>query len=126
METIKTIKDFPTTNQPYRELVGALLYLSTTCRPDISFATSYLTRFIDNTTDHHWDAANIALLYLKGTQNYGFIFRKEGCSLIGYRDSDFAGDLSDRKSTSGFVFIHGGSAVSRLSKKQSIVAKSVA
>lgn len=55
----------------------------------------------------------------------GFFYRKGGDDeLIGYSDSDYAGDLEDRKSTSGYVFLLSSGAVSWSSKKQPVVSLS--
>ena len=44
--------------------------------------------------------------------------------MIAYTDSDYVGDLNDRKSTSGYIFLLGSGAVSWLSKKQPIITLS--
>jgi hypothetical protein len=60
-----------------------------------------------------------------GTMNLGIFYKKRGCmQLIAYLDSDFAGDIDDRKSTTGCVFIISSRAVSWSSKKQHIVSLS--
>jgi hypothetical protein len=51
-------------------------------------------------------------------------FGLEDLKIAGYSDADFAVDIDDRKSTSGYIFLFGGAAVSWLSKKQNCVAKS--
>ena len=65
--------------------------------------------------------------YLKGTVGYGFRYEK-GTELkpilLGYSDSDFAGDVEDRKSTTGVVYFLGNSLVTWASQKQKIVALS--
>jgi len=62
---------------------------------------------------------------LKGTINYGIFYKKnENKQLIAYTDSDYAGDLTDKKSTSDYVFMLSGGAVSWSSKKQPIVTLS--
>lgn len=111
---------------PYRQLVGALLHLSNTTRPDIAFATSYLSRFIQNPNRDHWNAAKHVLRYLKKTIKSGISYTRSSSafSVHGYTDSDFAGDRIDRKSTSGHVFLTGGGAVAWRSKKQKVVAQS--
>ena len=67
------------------------------------------------------------LRYLKGTSNLGLLYR-EGtpAEIAGYSDADWAGDIGDRKSTSGYVFLIGGAAISWKSSKQSCVSLSTA
>ena len=75
----------------------------------------------------HWRAAKNVLRYLKGTKELGIIYgkdKRDQRALMGYSDSDFAGDVENRYSTSGACFLFGGSAISWRSKKQSIVAQS--
>ncbi|KAH9779134.1 hypothetical protein KPL71_007611 [Citrus sinensis] len=63
--------------------------------------------------------------YLKGTIELGVFYKKGGNEgLVGYTDSNYAGDLNDRKSTSGYVFMLGSGAVAWSSKKQPIVTLS--
>ena len=65
--------------------------------------------------------------YLKGTSNFGLVYDPTNAKdLVGYSDADWAGDVNDRKSTSGYVFEICGGAVSWRSKKQSCVALSTA
>ena len=54
---------------------------------------------------NHMAAAKRILRYIKGTSDYGLVYGKDKeCRLMGYCNSDYAGDLDDRKSTSGYVF----------------------
>lgn len=70
-------------------------------------------------------AAKRAQRYLKGTVDYGIFYKKSGNKeLVAFTDSDYARDLEERKSTSGYVFILSGGAVSWSSKKQPIVTLS--
>jgi hypothetical protein len=73
----------------------------------------------------HWNVAKRILRYVKGTPSFG-IFYAIDCplSLIGYTDSDWAGDGIDRKSTSGYVFSFGSGPFCWSSKKQSTIALS--
>lgn len=60
--------------------------------------------------------------YLKGTMEYGIWYKKEGeAGLVGFTDSDYAGDVDDSKSTSGYVFLMSGGAVVWSPRKQPIV-----
>jgi ATP-binding cassette subfamily B (MDR/TAP) protein 1 len=74
------------TSQPYRSLVGELLYLSVCTRPDIAFAVGMLSKFLDKAGEMHWAAAIRVLLYLKGTMTYGLPLGGKGnnSSLISY------------------------------------------
>ena len=95
------------TSIPYRQLVGTLRHLANTTRPDISFTTEILSRYLENPQPQHWNASKYVLRYLKKAKTLGIVYnKKEGVrqGLIGYTDSDFAGDKTDRKSTSGYVF----------------------
>ena len=79
-------------------------------------------------TTKHWAAVENILRYIKGTTNFGCVYlrekKKEMVELLGYSDSDMAGDVDDRKSTSGVAYFLGGSIVSWLSQKQKVVALS--
>jgi hypothetical protein len=110
----------------YRQLIGSLMYLVNT-RPDISFAVNTLSQFMVEPRRVHWVAAKHVLRYLCGTVDYGLDYhRGDGVRLVGYTDSDWAGCVSDRKSTSGCCFGLGSTVVSWFSRKQKSVALSSA
>lgn len=112
----------------YRGVVGALLYLAVYTRPDISYSVGVLSQFLDNPGMTHWIAAKRVLRYLKSTINCALTYchDKTGIILSGASDADWAGNLDDRKSMSGYVFkVQGGSgAISWRSQKQPTVALS--
>ena len=108
---------------PYRKLVGELLYLSVCTRPDIALSVGALARYAAEPRAEHWTAAKRVLRYIKGTAGYGLTFGgKRG--LVGYCDADYAGDIDTRRSTTGYVFILNGGAVSWGSRLQPTVAAS--
>lgn len=109
---------------PYRELVGALMYLSVCTRSDISHAVSFLSQYCNRFTREHWAAAKRVLRYLQGTRNLGLIYRKTGKPILGFVDADWANCPEDRKSYTGFVFILAGCPVSWESRKQRTVTLS--
>ncbi len=117
-------------HETYRVMVGSLLYLSCWTRPDISFAVSELSRFVSDPGVNHFQAAKRVLRYLKGTRDLGLKYsRPEGGKLNqlwGYVDSDWAGCLDTRKSTTGYVLMFNGAAISWKSKRQNVVALSSA
>ena len=108
----------------YSQLVGSLLYLSVCTRPDIAQAVGALSKFMASPSTVHWQAANGVLRYLAGTTHYGLNFGGSNTGLEGYCDADYAGDLDTRRSTTGYVFILNGGALSQSSKRQPTVAVS--
>ena len=111
----------------YQSAIGSLLYLSTGTRPDIAFAVSNVAKFSSNPGTKHWKAVKRILRYLKGTAGLGLLYLATNTDeLHGYSDSDWAGDLDDRKSTSGYLFRLSGAPISWRSRKQTSVALSTA
>lgn len=111
----------PTT---YKQLVGSLRYLTAT-RPDLIYSVNLVSRYMESPTEQHMMATKRILRYIQGTRDFGIQYKVGGeQKLIGYVDSDYAGDMDDCKSTSGYVFLLGGAAVSWASKKQPIVTLS--
>ena len=100
------------------------MYLSVCTRPDISQAVGALARYMAHTTTAHWQAAKGVLRYLAGTSDYGIIFGGHEITLDAYTDADFAGDIDTRRSTTGYVFILNGGAISWSSRLQQTVAAS--
>ena len=112
---------------PYRELVGSLIYISIVSRPDIAYATSLLSRYLDKPTKQLWIAAKRVLRYLNATSNLALTFYKnQDTGVVAYSDADWAGDISSRKSTSGCVLYHCGNPVLWYTRKQNCVALSTA
>jgi hypothetical protein len=72
---------------PYRELVGALTYLATTTRSDISFAVSCLGQFNNCYKEKHWKAAKRVLRYLKGTMGMGLTYGSNAEPIKGFVDT---------------------------------------
>ncbi|CAJ2642245.1 unnamed protein product [Trifolium pratense] len=82
-------------------------------------------KYMERPTEIHLAAVKRIMRYLKGTLELGIWYRRnEKLTLVGWSDSDYAGDLDDRKSTSGYVYMLGSSAVSWSSKKKAIVTLS--
>lgn len=108
----------------YRQAVGALLYLAGGTRPDIAFATAYMSQFNEHPTEQHWSGIKHILRYIKGTKSYALVFRKAGTCVQAFCDADWASDRTDRKSFSGYVFTLAGAAISWSSRKQRCTALS--
>jgi hypothetical protein len=111
----------------YRQVIGKLLYLMTCTRPDISYAVGLLARFMQEPRELHWRCVKRVLKYLNATQDYNLVFTKcktSEINLTGFTDSDYAGCIEDRKSTSGYIFKYGECVVSWKSFKQKTVSLS--
>ena len=108
----------------YRSLIGSLRYLMNT-RPDMAFAVGYLSRFMEDPRQEHMAAMKHLLRYVAGTIDYGLAYTSNAeFELVGYSDSDMAGDVDDRKSTSGVLYFLDGNPVAWQSQKQRVVALS--
>ncbi|CAL9006485.1 unnamed protein product, partial [Prunus brigantina] len=108
----------------YRSIVGALQYLTFT-RPDIAHSVNTVCQFMNNPTEHHFFLVKRILRYLQGTLSHGFTYSASGPFLLSaYSDSDWAGDINTRRSTTGFVVYLGSNPVSWQSKKQGSVSRS--
>ncbi|UYV67996.1 hypothetical protein LAZ67_5002745, partial [Cordylochernes scorpioides] len=80
---------------PYRQTIGSLMYLMTGTRPDIAYAVSAVSQFMNNPGPSHWTAVKKIFGYLKATKNIGICFGGSSCTstLIGFSDADFAADI---------------------------------
>ncbi|XP_038895891.1 secreted RxLR effector protein 161-like [Benincasa hispida] len=124
---LKSISEgVPVNKERYQRLVGKLIYLSH-IRPDISYAVSVVSQFIQSPYEEHMEAVTQILRYLKSTPGKGLVFRKHDTrSIEAYTDSDWAGSVTDKRSTSGYCTFVWGNLVTWRSKKQGVVARSSA
>ena len=139
-------------NLPYKELLGALLWLSQGTRPDIAYAVAQCAKYSQKPKKAHWWALKRILRYLKGTVEYGIHYkvpgdREQGGTLgsldlptgylssvsakeaagvetVGYVDSDYANSLDDRRSITGYVNMLAEAPVTWQCKTQQSVALS--
>jgi hypothetical protein len=111
----------------YQSAVGALMYPMLGTRPDLAYTVAVLGRHAATPGADHQRALDRTFRYLRATSNRQLVFQRgtpSGTILHGFVDADWASDVNDRKSTSGFVFMLGGAAISWSSKKQAAVALS--
>jgi hypothetical protein len=106
---------------PYANVVGSLMYVMVSTRPDISHAVGVVSRYMENPGKENWEAVKWVLRYLRGTRSYSITYDGSRDSVCGYVDSYFAGDLDKRRSTSGYVFTLAGGPISWMSKIQNVV-----
>jgi hypothetical protein len=108
----------------YRSILGSLRYLVNS-RPDLAYSVGYISRFMEAPTTEHLAAVKRVLRYVAGTLQFGCCYqRKKEVQLVGYSDSDLAGDVDTRKSTTGVIFFLGGNVITWHSQKQRVVALS--
>ena len=108
----------------YASAVGSLMFAMICTRPDIAQAVGAVSRFMANPGKEHWNTVKRILRYIRGTSDAALCYGGSDLTVRGYVDSDFAGDLDKRKSTTGYVFTLAGGAVSWVSKLQTVVALS--
>lgn len=113
-------------NRPYRELIGALMFLMLGSRPDLSFSINYFRRFQSNYSDELWQSLKRILRYVKGTINEGLVYKKSCNNIVltSYVDSDWASASHHRKSVSGYLSKINDIIVGWHTKKQNCVTLS--
>ncbi|GBM92114.1 Copia protein [Araneus ventricosus] len=112
---------------PYRELVGALLYLSMATRPDILYSVNCSSQIQEQPTNSTWAGLKRILRYLKGTSELQLLFCKSDSDNIMinvYVDADWGADTYDRKSISGYIIFFNDCPVIWSVKKQTSIALS--
>ena len=110
---------------PYKQAIGSLMYLMICTRPDLAACIGIFSRFMQNPGVQHWEGVKRVLRYLRFTSDKCLRFEKQGeVQVKGYCDADWAGDVDTRRSTSGYIFLLGGAAISWSSKRQQSVALS--
>jgi hypothetical protein len=94
------------------------MYLANNTRPGIAFAVNLLARYNVAPTMGHWNRVKDVLIYLQGTLDLGLFYKKnQDMGLIGYADARYLSDPHNNKSEAGFMFLHGGTAISWKSYK---------
>ncbi|CAN6710150.1 unnamed protein product [Malus baccata var. baccata] len=92
----------PTHKERYQRLMERLIYLSHT-RPDIAYAVSVVSHFMHSPSKAHMNAMTRILRYLKMAPGRSLVFSNNGhLNFEGYTDADWAGSITDRRSTSGY------------------------
>ena len=107
---------------PNARIIKSLMYLMNCTKPDIAYAVGRLSRYTQSPNQDHWTVIRRVLKYLRGTINYGLCFSQFPSVLEGFSDANWISD--EMKSTSRYVFILGGSAVSWKSAKQTCITQS--
>ena len=99
----------------------------TVTRPDLAYVVHVVSLFVSAPRSTYWAALVHILRYLRGTIFYDILLSStSSLDLVAYVDFDWAGDVNDRKSTSGFCTCFGDALISWKSKKQIVIARSTA
>ena len=98
-ETDKSIVDV----ELYQQMIGSLLYLALRTRLDILAPVLILARFQNAPTRYCHRAAKRVLRYLRGSCDVGITYRTGSMRIRAFVDADYAGDVIDRKSMSGYL-----------------------
>jgi hypothetical protein len=101
----------------YSARIGLLNFLAIICRPDISYAISTLSQFMQNSNESYWETLQRVFFYLKRTPIKGLTYKKSAENLIGYIDADWAEDRDIRKSTNNYIFLMQGVPINWRSKR---------
>ncbi|GJU62811.1 zinc finger, CCHC-type containing protein [Tanacetum coccineum] len=108
----------------YSRVIGCLMYAMTCTRPDIAFSMGKLSRYTSNPGTQHWQVIQRVLKYLKKTMDYRLIYTCYPSVLKGYTDASWNKNTEYNSSTSGWVFLLGGGAISWASKKKTCITGS--
>ncbi|MCO5593130.1 hypothetical protein L7F22_047136 [Adiantum nelumboides] len=117
---------------PYAKGMGKTRYLVSGSRIDVCYVINFLSCFMHNPGIKHWKSFKRVLRYLNHTKNYGICYSRSQSGsplmplLLGWSDSNWGGNLDSRRSTSGFLFMLAGGAISWSSKRQMAVILSSA
>ncbi|GJT91352.1 zinc finger, CCHC-type containing protein [Tanacetum coccineum] len=107
------------------EVIGCLMYAITCTRPNIAFLVGKLSRYTSNPSTQHWQAIQWVLKYLKKIMNYSLPYICYPYVLELYTDVSCINNTKDNSSTSGWVFLLNGGAISWVSKKQTCITSSI-
>jgi len=118
--------DGPAAKYEYSQAVGSLMYLAMGTRPDLAYAVGLVSRFAGNPGEHHVKAVKRMLRYLRGTIDMGLRWggspTEDG--LACWADADYAGCITTRRSTTGYMCKFYGGAISWASRRQECAALS--
>ena len=109
----------------FQQMIGSLIYLMIGSRPDIAWAVSRLSQYMQEPTDEHLTAVKHVFGYLRQTTDHKIWYKGASLSgLIGYADADWGENRDNRRSTTGFVVLMADGAVTWTSRMQKTVARS--
>ena len=96
----------------YQQAIGSLLYLMLGTRPDITYAVTKMAQYAANPSEEHLTKALYICKYLAGTTNYKLQYGLKQPRLYTYADADWASNLKSRQSTTEYLVLLSGTAIS--------------
>jgi len=112
-------------SKPYRPVLGSVMWGQLATRPDLLFAVSLLAHFQADPGIEHWKGLLHDIGYIKNTMDYSLTYSRDAdLTPLTYVDADYGGCKDTHQSTSGYVFIMAGGAVTWSSKRQATAALS--
>jgi hypothetical protein len=111
----------------YQQAIGSLMWVIKGTRFDIAYTIGRLSQHCNEPRVKHWNAVLRVLRYLKGTINYRLVYGNQehyGPKLQGYSDADYAGDIVDRHSVTGHLYLLNSGVITWSSTKQRCVSTS--
>ena len=123
---IAPIQETPDDNlvKEYQRQIGSIMYLMTKTRPDLAYPIGLCARFMAKPGPEHFKALLKIWKYLSNTWNLSLTYQSDSQEVITYCDADWGGDITTRRSTTGYVTLYRGSTISWNSKLQHTVALS--
>ena len=121
--------------QGYQMIIGSLMWAACMTRPDIALAVSVCSRYTNNPTTIHLEAAKKIVRYLAGTSDLGLRYGpdkksdeadKDDGSLVGYTDASYGDCLDTRRFTSRYIFLLWNGPISWSVKRQNTITTSTA
>ena len=113
----------PSEKTQYCEMIGSLMYTTVMTRPDIAFAVSTLSQYLEALCSTHMKAVTRVFQYLAGTKGLKLVLEGNNNVVSGYSDADWVSHLH-RHSISGFIYFIGDGIVLWSCKKQPIITLS--
>ncbi|XP_047336640.1 secreted RxLR effector protein 161-like [Impatiens glandulifera] len=109
---------------PYLSVIGALMYLASHTRPDISFVVNLLARYSSSPIKRHWNSVKHIFGTFKELDMGLYCPYVSGAEFIGYADAGYLSEPQNGRSQMGYVFKYDGQVISWRSMKQTFISTS--
>ena len=118
-------KKNPEVEEPFRRIIGKLMYICMVTRLDSLFATTLLSRYLNEANQEHYEQAKKTMKYLMSTKDMAISFPKNGkIELAAYTDSDHNQCPITKRSTSGVIVLLNGAPIYWKCSRQTVISTS--